>query len=97
VDTLKILTVKGIKCDHCDWRNLTVERADYKDWLNRPCPKCGANLLTQADYDAVCDLEKIAANPLIKLIALFARDKRKTRVNMNGTGWEGMTLEPADK
>ena len=26
---------------------------DYKDWLNKPCPKCGMNLLTQEDYDNV--------------------------------------------
>ena len=45
----------GIKCDNpeCDFVNQEVKIEDYKDWLNKPCPKCGSNLLTQADYDNV--------------------------------------------
>ncbi len=43
----------GIKCDNpeCDFRDDEVKEEDYKDWLDRPCPKCGANLLTQEDYE----------------------------------------------
>lgn len=45
----------GIKCDNpeCDFVDQEVKIEDYKDWLNKPCPKCGSNLLTQADYDNV--------------------------------------------
>ena len=43
----------GIKCDACDYRDETVTVESYPEWLNRPCPKCGANLLTQGDFDAV--------------------------------------------
>lgn len=45
----------GIKCDNpeCDFVDQEVRIEDYKDWLNKPCPKCGSNLLTQADYDNV--------------------------------------------
>lgn len=45
----------GIKCDNpeCDYMDETVRVEDYKKWLNKPCPKCGSNLLTQADYDNV--------------------------------------------
>ena len=41
----------AIKCDvpHCNYRNETVALDDYRDWLNKPCPVCGANLLTEAD------------------------------------------------
>lgn len=45
--------VSGIKCDHCDYKDESVKVEDYKDWLNKPCPKCGANLLTEADYNNV--------------------------------------------
>ena len=45
----------GIKCDNpeCDYMDETVKVEDYKNWLNKSCPKCGSNLLTQKDYDNV--------------------------------------------
>jgi hypothetical protein len=45
--------VMGIKCDNpdCDFADMTVPFEDYKNWVNKPCPQCGCNLLTQADYD----------------------------------------------
>lgn len=45
----------GIKCDNpeCDYADQTVKIEDYKKWLNKPCPKCGSNLLTEADYKNV--------------------------------------------
>ena len=47
--------IGGIKCDNpeCDYIDQSVELKDYPNWLNKPCPKCGSNLLTQADYDNV--------------------------------------------
>lgn len=52
----------GIKCDNpeCCYADETVKVEDYKDWLNKPCPECGSNLLTQADYDNVQMLIKVA-------------------------------------
>jgi len=44
--------ITGIKCDVCDYRDDTVEFKDYSEWLNKPCPKCDSNLLTQKDYDS---------------------------------------------
>ena len=45
----------GIKCDNpnCDYINPDVKISEYEDWLNKPCPKCGANLLTEEDYGKV--------------------------------------------
>jgi hypothetical protein len=45
----------GIKCDNpsCDFVDMDVSIEDYKDWLNKPCPKCGSNLLTESDYNTV--------------------------------------------
>lgn len=45
----------GLKCDNpsCDFVDMSIAIEDYDKWLNVPCPKCGANLLTQEDLDAV--------------------------------------------
>jgi len=47
------LNLGGIKCDYCDFKDMSVPYEDYKNWLGKPCPKCGANLLTEADYKTV--------------------------------------------
>lgn len=46
------MDVKGIKCDAdgCDYVDYEVE-FDPEKYLNAPCPKCGAPLLTQEDYE----------------------------------------------
>ena len=45
----------GLICDNtkCDWKDETIGIVEYKDWLNKPCPKCGDNLLTEEDYKNV--------------------------------------------
>ncbi len=49
------VTASGIKCDAegCDYKDMSVQPEDYVDWVNRPCPDCGANLLTEADFELV--------------------------------------------
>ena len=43
----------GLVCDNqkCDYENKEILSENYKDWLNKPCPKCGENLLTDEDLD----------------------------------------------
>ncbi len=43
----------GIKCDNqaCGWKDETVTIEDTATYLNKPCPNCGENLLTQEDYN----------------------------------------------
>ncbi len=50
---VEILSGGGIGCDNpdCKWEDQTVTNAEMGEWLNRPCPDCGSNLLTQEDYD----------------------------------------------
>lgn len=45
----------GIKCDNenCNYTNINVKVKDYEKWINKQCPKCGKNLLTQEDYESV--------------------------------------------
>lgn len=62
-----ILKINGLKCD--------AEGCDFKDEdaypdersLNRPCPKCGANLLTEADLANVRLLQYIAHSVNVKM------------------------------
>lgn len=44
------ITLKGIKCDYCDYRDDEVKSLDYPEYIDKPCPKCGHNLLTKKDY-----------------------------------------------
>lgn len=54
------LNISGIQCDNenCDYREMDVKLEDYPQWLNKPCPKCGENLLTEDDYNETLDLMK---------------------------------------
>jgi len=53
----KVFEVKleGIKCDapDCDYEDNSVDIDEYQDYLNRPCPKCGASLLTEKDLATI--------------------------------------------
>lgn len=51
----------GIKCDSCDWVDMTVKGEDYINWLNKPCPVCGENVLTEADYNSYVVLTEAMA------------------------------------
>ncbi|MCL1819584.1 MAG: hypothetical protein FWG36_02885 [Oscillospiraceae bacterium] len=81
------MKVGGIKCDACDWKDTNVSINDYKNWLNKPCPKCGANLLTEAD----CRTTKFIFG-FIKLMNKFLPAPKESDkiaegiIKMNGTG-----------
>lgn len=49
-----VIEITGIKCDNaqCDYRDDSVKFDEYPQWVNKPCPECGENLLTQENYDA---------------------------------------------
>lgn len=79
--------IEGIKCDNptCDYKDMSVDYTDYPNWVNKPCPKCGENLLTEADYKLVKDFIDVAE--LINAMQLPKDDKVVTaRINMDGTG-----------
>ena len=73
------LDVKGIKCDNtqCDYADMEVE-FDPEKYLNMPCPKCGENLFTQADYDL---MQELASN-VKKVNQLFAETNIKITDDM---------------
>ncbi|MGM0183408.1 hypothetical protein IGK74_002373 [Enterococcus sp. AZ150] len=89
--------IKGIKCDACDFKDMSIEVEKYPEWLNKPCPKCGANLLTQEDLDSVNRM--IAAvdmtNKLLESLNVEIPDnseETRVKVDMDGTGIVNMEL-----
>jgi len=83
------MTIMGIKCDNpdCDFADMSVKVEDYPLWLNKPCPKCGANLLTQADYEKVQQLLEVG-NWLnkVSLPEEVQQPRVRMHVNFEGTG-----------
>lgn len=55
------LNISGIKCDthHCNYRDDDVKFEEYPSWVDRPCPLCGANLLTQKSYNSCIRMKRI--------------------------------------
>lgn len=80
------LNIGGIKCDVCDYVDMTVKVQEYPEWLNKPCPKCGANLLTEEDFNNV--------QAMLQLTSMFnqifpkqeGEETVKVSAKMNGTG-----------
>jgi len=52
---------KGVKCDAegCDFREEHVDIETLEQWRNVPCPKCGANLLTDEDWFTIKLLNRL--------------------------------------
>lgn len=49
------IDVEGLMCDNknCDYKDEAIPYEEYENHVNKGCPKCGENLLTQFDYDFV--------------------------------------------
>ena len=58
-EALLVTGFYGMKCDAegCGWSDMTVPRSAYPDYLNAPCPSCGATLLTDEDWQLVLNME----------------------------------------
>lgn len=89
--------VSGIKCD-AKGCNYTDEFGDWGStpeaimatadkYLNTPCPLCGANLLTQADYNAVSRLVDLSKtiNDIFGEVPDEA-ERVKVCLSLNGSG-----------
>ncbi len=79
--------VIGLKCDveGCDYRDDTIHKNDYKMYLNAPCPKCGASLLTKEDLSTINNF--FLVEKLIGWIRIPSfSPPRTTKGSMNGSG-----------
>jgi len=92
------MSVSGLKCDAngCGYQSdVEISRADYEKWTDAPCPKCGASLLTKADYDCLVLMEK-AVGLFNKAFGPGTAGEKKTEVSahMNGSGSiQGLTIK----
>lgn len=88
-DNVIDLTIVGIKCDNesCDYDNNDVKFSDYEQWLNKPCPECGENLLTEADLEVANEMIDMA-NMLNSLgLDVLPTDERvEVELKMKGDG-----------
>lgn len=99
------LNIRGIKCDHCDYQEPNVKFEDYEKWLNKPCPKCGENLLTEADLNSVKMMVQLAnvANEMFpsgfdgddNKVPEFEK-KIKASVEMDGSGKMDIKIDDAE-
>lgn len=93
--------VGGLKCDAegCDYRDDTVTLASYPEWLNKPCPLCGANLLTQKDFDEVNRLLALTAkiNSLVGPVKKSGEPLGRVSVDFDGNGISEIAFHPNRK
>jgi hypothetical protein len=85
--------ITGIKCDSrsCNYKDISVKVEDYPNYVNKPCPVCGAILLTERDYQLVQNILKLQENKIInfieKVFSLFGSKKETIQeFDMNGSG-----------
>ncbi len=64
------LDFNGLKCDCCSYRDDSVRFADYKANINKPCPQCGANLLTQEEYN-ICFIMVERVKKIKKILSVL--------------------------
>lgn len=84
-----MLNIRGIKCDACHYKQMDVQPEDYPEWVNKPCPDCGENLLTESDYESVQSI--LAFTEMVnKIFPVEQTDTSgvivKGELEMNGTG-----------
>ena len=85
--------VGGIKCDaeNCNYEDNTALLGNYKEYVNKPCPECGANLLTQEDMDAVHHMFALA-DMLNAAVGPVDPDEPQGRVHLDMCGDGSVTI-----
>lgn len=99
-EIVEIKQIGGIKCDNpsCDFRDESVPVEDYKNWLNKPCPICGSNLLTKKDYKSVKRLLSTIKiiNKIGKILPIpktMLQPSTTCRVEWDGSGNPSFSVE----
>ena len=54
----------GVQCDtpECGYRVEFLTFEEYVPYVNKPCPQCGANLLTEKDYELAEQFHKLSTD-----------------------------------
>jgi hypothetical protein len=105
------MNASGLKCDNgCGYteNSLPLTFANIAKNIGRPCPRCGANLLTAEDARTLVFMKRATTTiniiafpfmvlmlPLTLLCALLRRrNYRIWKVEMNGSGLATITEKP---
>jgi hypothetical protein len=87
-----VIQIEGLKCDApgCDYEQDYPTSDAYRNWIGMPCPKCGANLLTEADVKTFERIERFARILNIIFMPLgwlgFHKKKYVYELGMDGSG-----------
>lgn len=110
-NNIEITQSGGLKCDNtsCDWTDPSISINDYKDWVNKPCPKCGECVLTEEDFNKTnmfvnainminqmspSDLEELAKNmDSDDIIDAYLKLKNSGFQHKGGDEW---SIKPSD-
>lgn len=91
-------SINGLKCDAagCDYEDDDAKFEDYERYLNAPCPKCGANLLTEADHAAVKAIMAGAdwLNQMVGDVTEADGQVVNIRMDMDGSGIPKLIIVP---
>ncbi len=92
----------GIKCDNkqCDFRDDSVGIKEYKEWLEKPCPKCGQVLLTKKDYYKVMtllDIIKFFNKSFSKTNKSKLKDNTSVKVTLEFNGTDDINIKEVEK
>lgn len=85
------VSIGGIKCDNpnCNYADQSVEFKDYPNWVNKPCPICGENLLTEQDFKT-CNFIYNLAQKLNRILPKVSDEdetkKAKAIMHFDGSG-----------
>lgn len=76
----------AVKCDNpnCDYINKNVAIEDFHDWVNKPCPNCGSNLLTNRDYTTLKRLLFLFG--ILNILLPEEKESKKTNVTFRSDG-----------
>jgi hypothetical protein len=81
--------IKGLSCDApgCGYVDMTVPVEDYEKSIGKPCPDCGASLLTQEDYNTVMTMIELM-EAMNEVLPERSREDNVVRINfkLDGTG-----------
>ena len=76
----------ALKCDATPCDHIELVEAISQDMIGKPCPKCGSNLLTEADFQTWLDLIQPSIE-LAKALGLVADatpdDGQALRINLH--------------
>ena len=74
--------------DGCDYSDMEIDVEEYSKYVDAPCPDCGANLLTKADFELVQSIMGITdvLNKVFEDTDLSEGEVEVMTISMDGSG-----------